>query len=186
MNNLRGALLPAIPELARPLDELTAVAEVLRQTGCRYRISPALVRNFEYYTGPAFHFEVDGKKVGGGGRYDALISLIGGEESPASGFALYLDLIAALLPADGAQERGAVAVRPGSEQPADLAAAFRLASALRGAGRQVDVAAGREAAALWQAVATDGGFVLSKDGGAPRRLASVDDVVRAIAEAGRD
>ncbi|MBI2912787.1 MAG: ATP phosphoribosyltransferase regulatory subunit [Chloroflexi bacterium] len=186
LNNLRGVLLPAIPDLARPLDELTAVAEVLGQTGCRYRIAPALVRNFEYYTGPAFHFQVDGTKVGGGGRYDALISLIGGEESPASGFALYLDLIAPLLPADGAQEGGAVGVRPGSEQPADLAAAFRLASALRGAGRQVDVAAGREGATVWQVVAGDGGFVLSRDGAASQRLASVDEVVRAITELGRD
>ncbi len=186
LNNLRAALLPVIPDLARPLDELTAVAEVLEETGCPCRISPALVRNFEYYTGPAFDFQVDGKKVGGGGRYDALISLIGGEGIPASGFALYLDLIAGLLPAEPAEVLPSVAVWPGSGATADLAAAFRLASALRDAGRSVDVTAGREAAFPWRVEAAAGGFVLARDGAAPVRLASVDEVVRAITEASRD
>jgi len=186
LNNLRAALFPAVPELARPLDELTAVAEVLNETGCPYRISPARVRNFEYYTGPAFHFQVDGKTVGGGGRYDALISLIGGGGTPASGFALYLDLIAGLLPVDRAEELPSVGVRSGSGKPDDLAAAFRLASALRNAGRSVDVAAGREAAVSWQVEVVAGGFLLNRDGAAPRRLPSVEEVVRVITEAAGD
>ena len=186
LNNLRSALLPTVPELARPLDELTAVAEVLTQSGCSYRISPALVRNFEYYTGPVFHFLLDGQKAGGGGRYDALISLVGESSAPASGFALDVSLLTELLSADEPEERRAVAIRPAREDPADLAATFRLASALRNADWAVAVAGAGERGARWQIVAAGDGFLLSGEGIEGRRLESVPEVVRALTEASRD
>ncbi len=186
LNNLRSALLPTIPEMEKPLDELTAVVTILTDSGHRPRISPALVRDFEYYTGPVFHFLVGERTVGGGGRYDALISLVGELSMPASGFALEVDLLMELLPGEGSEGVSSVAIRPASEGPADLVATFRLASALREGDRSVTVAGSDGGGATWQVVAAADGFALSGDGGEGQRLASVDEVVRAIAEASRD
>ena len=44
-----------------------------------------------------FQLFVNDEKVGGGGRYDALIPAMGGKNTPASGFALYLDLLMKLI-----------------------------------------------------------------------------------------
>lgn len=186
LSELRSALLPAVPELARPLAELTAVAQVLSQTGFSYRISPALVRNFEYYTGPVFHFQLGGQKVGGGGRYDALISLVGETSAPASGFALDIGLLTAVLSTDEPEARRIVAIRPAREDAADLAATFRLAAALRDADWAVAVAGAQHQGARWQIVAAGDGFLLSGDGSDSRRLAGVPEVVRALREASRD
>ncbi len=186
LNNLRSALLPAIPELARPLDEVAAVSAVLEKAGRKHRVAPALVRNFEYYTGPVFHFLVDGQTVGGGGRYDALISLVGERQAPASGFALDVGPLASLIAGAEAAEATAVALRPAGDDPADLAATFRLASTLRAEGWAVTVAGTPPEGARWQVVASGGGFTLSGDGVAPRRLRDVGEVVSALAEAARD
>ncbi len=186
LNNLRSALLPVIPGLARPLDELTALCEVLERAGRRYRISPALVRNFEYYTGPVFHFTVDGHKVGGGGRYDALLSLVGGREIPASGFALDVGPLAALLPEPEAETKSAVSIEPSTHDSADLAAAFRLASVLRAAEWPAAVAGGVQGGARWLVVASGDGFTLSGDGKQARRLSDEAEVLRALAEAAGD
>src|SRR3990170_7568045 len=97
LSNVRSAFLSSVPEMETPLDELAVVAGALEDLGCRILISVAMVRNFEYYTGPAFQMEVAGRRVGGGGRYDALISLIGERQAPASGFALEAGLLAGLL-----------------------------------------------------------------------------------------
>jgi histidyl-tRNA synthetase len=39
-----------------------AVSETLAEVGCAHTIAPLLVRNFEYYTGPVFHFYLDGTR----------------------------------------------------------------------------------------------------------------------------
>ncbi|MEE8369974.1 MAG: ATP phosphoribosyltransferase regulatory subunit, partial [Dehalococcoidia bacterium] len=131
LNNLRSALLPTVPEMEKPLDDLMAVATVLAETGFSPRLTPALARDFEYYTGPVFQFLVGEQVVGRGGRYDALISLVGGLAMPASGFALDVDLLMELLPDDERESLPSVAIRPAAGGPGDLAATFRLASALR-------------------------------------------------------
>ena len=59
--------------------------------GYNYRIDITSGRGFEYYTGLIFQLFTGGKKIGGGGRYDDLIPLMGGSDIPASGFALFLD-----------------------------------------------------------------------------------------------
>ncbi|MEE8347891.1 MAG: ATP phosphoribosyltransferase regulatory subunit, partial [Dehalococcoidia bacterium] len=100
LNNLRSTFAESIPALEEPLEELATVVGALEGLGCRCLISAAMVRNFEYYTGPAFQLAVAGRKVGSGGRYDALVSLIGGQQVPASGFALEAEVVAGLLPAE--------------------------------------------------------------------------------------
>ncbi|MFA5125997.1 MAG: histidine--tRNA ligase [archaeon] len=48
-----------------------------------------LARGFEYYTGIVFEIKLDnGPSVGGGGRFDKLIGLYGGQETPAIGVGL--------------------------------------------------------------------------------------------------
>ena len=125
--NLRAAFLPALPGLEKPLDDLTAMSDVLERVGCEYEIETTLVRSFEYYTGPVFEFRVDGKRVGSGGRYDELIALVGGEPVPASGFALGLDAIAARIgPAAEKTENETWLVKRAGDGPEVLAAVERL------------------------------------------------------------
>ena len=66
----------------------------------RIRIDPSVVRGLEYYTGPVYEAELlaeipneDGQivrfgSVGGGGRYDGLVSRFRGEPVPATGFSI--------------------------------------------------------------------------------------------------
>jgi histidyl-tRNA synthetase len=66
----------------------------------RIKIDPSVVRGLEYYTGPVFEaeltFPVVNEKgeevvfgsVGGGGRYDGLVSRFRGEPVPATGFSI--------------------------------------------------------------------------------------------------
>ncbi|MHC5308311.1 histidine--tRNA ligase [Bartonella sp. LJL80] len=66
----------------------------------RVKIDPSVVRGLEYYTGPVFEVELlfdvvneDGQKVvfgsvGGGGRYDGLVSRFRSEPVPATGFSI--------------------------------------------------------------------------------------------------
>ena len=100
--------------------------------GVAHEISPLLVRSFEYYTGPVFHVFVGDQKVGGGGRYDGLVSLVGGRALPASGFAIEIDAVAPLLKT-AAEETRVITINCESATGDDLAQAFALAVALRGA-----------------------------------------------------
>ena len=74
VNNLRSLLAAAVPAVSGPLGELTAVCEMLDGIGIEPAVAPLLVRDFEYYTGPAFQIFAGDTRVGGGGRYAALIS----------------------------------------------------------------------------------------------------------------
>jgi histidyl-tRNA synthetase len=111
--------------------------------GVRYRLEPGLVRGLDYYTRTAFEFYVIGREgqqqaIGGGGRYDGLIELLGGRPTPGIGFGIGLDrLILALVEsgtavADGT-EAAPVAVVVGAD-PDDTVARLRIATELRAAG----------------------------------------------------
>ncbi|MBU2028806.1 histidine--tRNA ligase, partial [Patescibacteria group bacterium] len=67
--------------------------EYLDELNLPYTINPHLVRGLDYYTKTVFEIwsgQEDGRKysLGGGGRYDGLIKTLGGEDTPAVGFAL--------------------------------------------------------------------------------------------------
>jgi histidyl-tRNA synthetase len=85
------------------LKELTEIQELVRAAGYeedRIRIDPSVVRGLEYYTGPVYEAELlaeipndEGQivrfgSVGGGGRYDGLVSRFRGEPVPATGFSI--------------------------------------------------------------------------------------------------
>jgi len=70
------------------------------------RIDLSLARGLDYYTGPVYEVLAEGFEdygsIAGGGRYDDLIGVYGGRESPATGISLGVDRIFSLL-----DERGA-------------------------------------------------------------------------------
>jgi len=91
LKNLKAISPGDLPELKPPLDDFMNIVGLLDALNYDYRIDIASGRGFEYYTGTIFQFFIGEEKIGGGGRYDALIPLVGGRDVPASGFALYLD-----------------------------------------------------------------------------------------------
>jgi len=98
------------------LSELSSIGELLSSAGYddgRVVVDPSVVRGLEYYTGPVFEVELlldtkDEKgrpvrfgSVGGGGRYDGLVSRFRGEPVPATGFSIGVSrLLAALVHLD--------------------------------------------------------------------------------------
>ena len=84
------------------LDEWQETLQLIERYGIdqsQIVIRPALARNWDYYTGIVFEIQTeDGRHLGGGGRYDELVSLVGSEKSvPAVGFSYYLDQMLALM-----------------------------------------------------------------------------------------
>jgi histidyl-tRNA synthetase len=93
-------------------DELDELQSLVRSSGYgpdRIRIDPSVVRGLEYYTGPVYEVELlldtkDEKgrpvrfgSVGGGGRYDGLVSRFRGEPVPATGFSIGVSRLQAAL-----------------------------------------------------------------------------------------
>jgi histidyl-tRNA synthetase len=96
LRNQRMSLARISPKLEAGLDNFIAIAELLTDLGSSYQINLASGKGFEYYTGILFQFYADGNRVGGGGRYDDLIPLMGGGDIHASGFALDIDRLTKL------------------------------------------------------------------------------------------
>ncbi|RUT31213.1 histidine--tRNA ligase [Arsenicitalea aurantiaca] len=98
------------------VSELEAMAALFAAAGYgpdRIRIDPSVVRGLEYYTGPVFEieltFEVTNEKgqpvvfgsVGGGGRYDGLVSRFRKDPVPATGFSIGVSRLANALKLTG-------------------------------------------------------------------------------------
>ncbi len=100
------------PRIIEGLEELDQIRRLVR--ACRYgpdriRIDPTVVRGLEYYTGPVYEVELlldtkDEKgrpvrfgSVGGGGRYDGLVSRFRGQPVPATGFSIGVSRLQAAL-----------------------------------------------------------------------------------------
>ena len=68
-------------------EHFAAVRAHLDALDVPYRLEPALVRGLDYYTRTAFEFYLPGRDgqqqaLGGGGRYDGLVELLGGRPTP--------------------------------------------------------------------------------------------------------
>jgi histidyl-tRNA synthetase len=94
---LKALFTEDLPECKPYIENCARIAEFLEAMGCNYRLDITSGRGFEYYTGIIFQIFKGEEKIGGGGRYDALIPLMGGKDVPASGFALYLERLMALI-----------------------------------------------------------------------------------------
>jgi histidyl-tRNA synthetase len=120
-------------------DFFAAVRRGLDALGIAYRVSPKLVRGLDYYCHTAFEF-VTGDlgaqgTVLGGGRYDGLVGVMGGPETPGVGWAAGIERLAMLIaePPGLARPIAIVPVGEAAELPA-----LRLAEDLRRAGFTVD------------------------------------------------
>ena len=116
----------------------------LHALGVDYLLEPRLVRGLDYYTRTAFEVYPAGatgqqSAIGGGGRYDGLVELLGGKPTPGIGFGLGLDRVLRALEAAGTVAPGGsdnmapIAVVVGSD-PTDTATRLRIATELRAAG----------------------------------------------------
>ena len=130
VENLRSVCAPSLPALEPSLDELARIASLLTDLGFGYRIDFTSGRGFEYYTGIIFGFYSSGRRLGGGGRYDELIPLVGGGSVCASGFALYVDELMDLVKEVPRRERILVKAK----EDEGLRDSLEVARLLRGAG----------------------------------------------------
>jgi histidyl-tRNA synthetase len=136
IKNLAASLSLDLPELKAQIDDFIFIADTLQTLGCRFHIDIASVRGFEYYTGVIFQLLVNDLKVGGGGRYDALIPAMSGKEVPASGFALYLEPLKDIIQPEASDADRHSRVMVQMEQSA-AAEGFAVADKLREAGHIV-------------------------------------------------
>ncbi|MCZ6482446.1 MAG: histidine--tRNA ligase [Alphaproteobacteria bacterium] len=121
----------------------SAVTAGLDELGIAYALNPKLVRGLDYYCHTAFEFTTEALGAQGtvlaGGRYDGLVSAMGGAETPGVGWAAGIERLAMLIAdAPGAQRPIAVVPVGGGAETA----AFNLAQELRRDGFTVDIGYG--------------------------------------------
>ncbi len=84
---------------------------MLRSVGVSYEINPRLVRGLDYYNRTVFEWLMPSSgaqnAVCSGGRYDGLIAQLGGEPTPAIGFAMGVERLVALVRAARGAPRAA-------------------------------------------------------------------------------
>jgi histidyl-tRNA synthetase len=127
------------------------VKSYLDQLKIAYVVNPRMVRGLDYYTGTTFEFIHEGlgaqSGIGGGGRYDGLMEILGGQALSGIGFGLGVDR--ALL---AAQSEGVLVENQFSSDlfiiplgDNQKSVALTLASELRLAGIRTEIAFGDRA-----------------------------------------
>jgi histidyl-tRNA synthetase len=182
VRNLQGTIEALVPELVQPLANLLNISEIMEALGKKHTVSPLLVRNFEYYTGPVFTMKAEGVTVVSGGRYDDLLGLVGERSVPACGFAIDMDAVATMLPSAAASTPRVLVRAAGDARPA-LAAAFAMANVLRQNGIEFQITDHEGTGGGIEAVAEADGYTLRLNGAAPVKFADAAEVVRALTTA---
>ncbi len=200
-----SAVMAEAPKLLDRLadDDAEHFAEVralLEAAGVEYELDPALVRGLDYYTRTVFEFTSDAlgaqSGVAGGGRYDGLVELLGGQPTPGVGWAAGIDRILLaqdpdttghwgrapgprvyVVPADASERRRAFGVLAELRREFNSAELELAGRSLKGAMRQAD----RTGARFVLILGTDGGMEL-KDmkSGEQRPVADAAEVTRAV------
>jgi histidyl-tRNA synthetase len=146
--------------------ELEDISRLVAASGYgpdRIKIDPSVVRGLEYYTGPVYEVELlietkDEKgrpvrfgSVGGGGRYDGLVSRFRGEPVPATGFSIGVSRLQAALQLigklDGGKQYGPVVV---TVFGGEIAHYQTMVAALRNAGIRAELYLGNPRHSLGQ------------------------------------
>jgi len=139
---------PLLPEHldAESRQHFEALRGMLDSLGIAYEVNPRLVRGLDYYSRTVFEWITDAlgaqDAVCSGGRYDGLITQLGGEATPAIGFAMGVERVVALIEQAGtapaAQTADVYIVVQGESS---VGVAMRLADELRRAstGRRVEL-----------------------------------------------
>jgi len=132
-------------------DNFAQVKSYLDQLKISYIVNPRMVRGLDYYTGTTFEFIHEGlgaqSGIGGGGRYDGLMEILGGQALSGIGFGLGVDR--ALL---AAQSEGVLVENQFSSDlfiiplgDNQKSVALSLATELRLAGIRTEIAFGDRA-----------------------------------------
>ena len=123
----------------------------LDQLEIQYVVNPRMVRGLDYYTGTTFEFIHEGlgaqSGIGGGGRYDGLMEILGGQALSGIGFGLGVDRALLAAQAEGVlvenQFSSDLFIIPlGDNQKS---ASLSIASKLRAAGIRTEIAFGDRA-----------------------------------------
>jgi len=121
-------------------DFFAAVRSGLETLGISFRLNPRLVRGLDYYCHTAFEFVTTDLgaqgTVLGGGRYDGLMGVMGGPETPGVGWAAGIERLALLIDEPAPPPRPIVLVPLGE---AGEALALTLAHSLRRSGFTIDL-----------------------------------------------
>ena len=140
------SLASALGEGSEAVAELATLFDLVDAYGISDWVTfdASVVRGLAYYTGPVFEAHDRGGKlraICGGGRYDRLLSSLGGNDMPATGFGFGDMVIMELL-----NEKALVPDLPSGNQDIVIAinedlrsAAMSVATKLRANGRQVDL-----------------------------------------------
>jgi histidyl-tRNA synthetase len=174
---------------------------ILDQLGVRYELDHRLVRGLDYYTRTAFEFYVAGREgqqqaLGGGGRYDGLVELLGGRPTAGIGFGIGLDRTVLAMEEQAVELPGRPPLIAVLSAHDDHVARLRLAAGLRARGlsvrpdgttrklgRQLESAV--KAGARWAVILGDEPSQLAlKDlaSGEQRDDLSVEELVAAVSE----
>jgi histidyl-tRNA synthetase len=181
-------------------EHFDAVLALLDALGVRHELDHRLVRGLDYYTRTAFEFYVAGREgqqqaLGGGGRYDGLVELLGGRPTPGVGFGIGLDRTILAMEEQGVNlpTRPALVAVLGTDD--DHVRRLRVAAALREAGvaarpdgssrrlgKQLESAS--KAGARWAVILGEGDVMALKDldSGEQRDEVSIHEVVAAVSE----
>jgi len=141
LRNLRSPLVRLLPRIETSIDDFIAVTRLLTDLGCRYQIDMTSGKGFEYYTGTMLRFDAAGERVGGGGRYDDLIPLMGGGDIAACGFALNANRLMRVIPCREATTPS-LFLRAQDQAHISDRLLFDIASLLRKAGYVAEIAQG--------------------------------------------
>ena len=135
----------------RSAENFRQVKSYLDQLGITYQVNPRMVRGLDYYTGTTFEFIHEGlgaqSGIGGGGRYDGLMEILGGQALSGIGFGLGVDRALLAAQAEGVllenQFSSDLFIIPlGVDQKS---VALSLAAQLRSAGIRTEIAFGDRA-----------------------------------------
>lgn len=180
--------LEGVPSLMSILDEtdlahFSSVKQYLDDMGVPYIVDPKLVRGLDYYTRTLFELVTTTGDLGaqstlvGGGRYDNMISELGGPNVPAIGFAMGIERLLTLIPADVSREKPAVYIAPLSAACASRAAVLGRDLRRLGVRTEVDGRGGKIKAMLRRADALGTKLcVIIGDGELARGVATVKDL----------
>jgi len=135
-------LITNVPLVLDSLDDecrshFEGLQNLLTNFGIPFVVDPMIVRGLDYYTRTVFEFiKGDGLTVSGGGRYDGLISQLGGSVTPAVGFGMGIERLVLLVKEKQQQESLTIApdIFIGHAEEAGFIKSQELAYALRRQG----------------------------------------------------
>jgi histidyl-tRNA synthetase len=126
---------------AEDRDHFEQVKQMLDAVDIAYEIDTTLVRGLDYYTRTLFEFTssvLDGKGVGGGGRYDGLMEQLGGPPTPGCGWGAGVERMI-MTSQQAAVGPPPVDLYVAAAEPDQRVAAFKLASDARRTGHPAQV-----------------------------------------------